>query len=155
MIEDYEKSLEQLDTCLAHNPKNIPVHTVKCHCLLKLGRCDEVINYFDAMPSDIVVTRDKLGLTGLAYALKKDSANTAKYLNQLLEETNTSPAGFNSNSYLFLMYAVMGENEKAFEWVRLAIENKSSLLLLRFSDPLVNSIKDNKRYLEFHKILFP
>jgi len=152
MLEDYTKSLEQLDKCLEHNPKNIPVHTVKCYCLLKLGRCDEVLHYFESIPPDIVVPEEKLGLTGLAYAVKKDSANTAKSLAQL-EQTN-SPDGFNANSHLFLMYANIGENDKAFEWVRQAIENKSSLLLLRYTDPLVNSIKDDPRYVEFHKILY-
>src|SRR5664279_3093356 len=153
MLEDYTTALAQLGRCLEHNPKNIPAHTVKCYCLLKLGCCDEVLHYFDSLPSDMVVAGDKLGLTGLAYAVKKNSVNTAKLLAQLLKQTKGAD-GFNANSYLFLMYAVMGENDKAFEWVRQAIENKSSLLLLRFADPLVNSIKDDPRYLEFHKILY-
>lgn len=154
MLEDYTKSLEQLDRCLEYNPKNIPVHTVKCECLLKLGRCDEVLHYFEKMPSDIVVAHDKLGLTGLAYAVKRDSENTAKSLAQLLEQPKGQD-GFNADSYLFLMHAVIGENDKAFEWVRQAIENKSSLLLLRYTDPLVYSLKDDPRYLAFHKTLYP
>ena len=153
MIEDYAIALEQLDRCLEHNPKNIPVHTVKCYCLLKMGRYDEVLHYFDTMPSDIVVAGDKLGLSGLAYAVKKDFANATKSLTQLLEQGKGTD-GFNANSYLFLMYAIMGENDKAFEWVRQAIENKSSLLLLRYTDPLVSSLKEDRRYPEFHKILY-
>lgn len=68
MIEAYEAALEQLNSCLKHNPKNIPVHSVKCHCLLKMGRCDEVIQYFDSLPSGIMGAGDHLGLTGMAYA---------------------------------------------------------------------------------------
>lgn len=154
MLEDFEKSLEQLNNCLEQNPKNIPAHTIKCYCLLKLGRYDDVINYFEKMPSELVVTGDKTGLTGLAYALKKDSAKAEKYLKQLLEQAE-NPDGFRANSFLFLMYAVTGENDKAFEWISQAIENKSSLLLIHFADPLANSIKDDPRYLEFQKIIFP
>jgi tetratricopeptide (TPR) repeat protein len=152
MLEDYEKSLEQLDRCLEHNPQNIPAHTVKCYCLLKLGRCDEVLQYFEMIPANIQVAGEKLGLTGLAYAVKKDAPNTTKILEEL-EQVN-GPDGFNDNSYLFLMYAVMGENDKAFKWVTQALENKSSLLLLRFTDPLVNSMKDDPRYFEFHKVIY-
>jgi tetratricopeptide (TPR) repeat protein len=153
MIEDYHIALEQLDKCLVQNPKNIPVHSVKCRCLLKIGRYDEVINYFDTMLPEIVVPGDKLGLTALAYALKKDSSNTSKYLVQLLEDAK-GPGGFTAHSFLILVYAIMGENDKAFEWINRSVENKSSLLLFNFADPLVQPIKDDPRYFEFHKIIY-
>ncbi|MGB3077690.1 MAG: helix-turn-helix domain-containing protein [Saprospiraceae bacterium] len=153
MLEDYNTSLEQLDSCLKQNPKNIPVHTVKCHCLLKMGRADEVLHYFDDMPSDIVDPINKLGISGLAYAVMKDSKNAATSLTQLLEAAN-SPDGFNAESYLFLMYGVMGDNDHAFECVRQGMEKKSSLLLLRYPDPLVDVLKNDPRYAEYHKILY-
>ena len=153
MIEEYETALELLNNCLKHNPKNIPVHSVKCYCLLRMGRCDEVIHYFDSLPSGIMGAGDNLGLTGMAYAVKKDAANTSKYLAQLLDYMK-GPDGFRAQSYLFLMYAIMGENDKALEWIRHSLESKSSLLLFNFADPLVNSIKGDPRYLGFHKIIY-
>jgi AraC-like DNA-binding protein len=120
---------------------------------LKLGRCDEVIHYFDTIPPGMVTPGDKLGLTTLAYAVKKDFTNTATCLTQLLEHAK-SPDGFRAHSYLFLTYAVIGEKDKAFEWISQSIENKSSLLLFNFADPLVNSIKDDPRYSEFHKMIY-
>ena len=153
MIEEYQTALEQLNGCLKHNPKNIPVHSVKCYCLLRMGRYDEVIHYFDFLPSGLIGAGDTLGLTGMAYAVKKDAANTSKYLAQLLDYMK-GPDGFRAQSYLFLMYAIMGENDKAFEWIRHSLESKSSLLLFNFADPLVNSIKDDPRYLEFHKVIY-
>lgn len=153
MMEDYTDGLKKLETCLQYDRKNIAAHTMKCYCLLKLGRCDEVINYFDTMPADIVIHGDKLGLTTIAYAMKKDKANTTKYLTQLLEYANT-PDGFRAHAYLFLSYVVAGEYDKAFEWIRHSIEWKSSLLLFNFADPLVNEIKDDPRYAEFHKIIY-
>ena len=153
MLEDYEKALEKLERCLKHNPKNIPVHTIKCYCLLMTDRCDEVIHYFETAPSGVETPGSKLALTGLGYAIKKDTANAATYL-ALLEEYAKGPDGPTVDSYLFIMYAIMGENDKAFEWVRKAIENKSSLLLLRYPDPLVKALKDDPRYPEYQKILF-
>ena len=47
---------------------------------------------------------------------------------------------------LFLMHAVRGEKDSAFDWVVNAIENKSSLMLLRYTDPLAASLRDDPRY---------
>jgi len=153
MVEDYSTALEKLNSCLAHNPKNIPAHSVKCYCLLKLGRYDDVLNYFDKLPEDVVSPGDKLGLTALAWAFKKDTKKTAEHLTQLLEQAQT-PDSFRANSYLFFIYAVTGDADKAFEWIRIAIEDKISLMLFHYADPLVNPIKDDPRYAEFHKIIY-
>jgi adenylate cyclase len=67
MIEDYPRSLELLDKCLSANDKNIPAHSIKPLCLLKLGRFDLVINYFDNIPADVVILGEKTGAIGLAY----------------------------------------------------------------------------------------
>jgi len=154
MVEDYKKSLELLDRCLEVNNKNIPAHSIKCICLLKLERYDEVIDYFDKMSSEIIILGEKTGYIGLAYALKKDVTNTEIYLKKLLEQAK-HPNGFTADSFLFTMYVVTGKIDKAFDWIAQATENKSSLLLLRFADPLVNSIKNDSRYLEFQKKMFP
>jgi len=153
MQEEFEVALEQLNQCLEVNPKNIPAIATKPLCLLKLGRYDEVIDFFDSVSADALVTDDKLGFTTLAYAMKKDEANTAKYYQLLLERSRT-PAGFSADSYLILFYAVQGMIEEAFDWINNAIQRKSSLLLLRFADPLVNPIKEDPRYAEIQKIIY-
>ena len=145
MIEDYPRSLELLDKCLSANDKNIPAHSIKPLCLLKLGRFDEVINYFDSIPVDVVIEGEKTGAIGLAYSLKKDTANASRYLEKLSAQAK-EVNGYTADSYLFMMRAVSGDKDKAFEWVVQAIENNSSLLLLRYTDPLVAPIKNDPRY---------
>lgn len=153
MIEDYEKSIELLNACLEANDKNIPAHSVKSICLLQLGRYDEAITYFDSIPVEVVILGEKTGVIGLAYALKKDTAHTEIYLNELREQAK-GPDGFAADVYLFMMYAAMGENDRAFEWVTEAIKNKSSLLALRYMDPLVSSLKKDSRYLPLKNSIY-
>jgi len=145
MIEDYPRSLELLDICLSANDKNIPAHSIKPLCLLKLGRFDEVISYFDNIPANVVIEGEKTGSIGLAYSLKKDVVNASRYLEKLSAQAK-EPNGFTADSYLFMMAAVNGNKDKAFEWVEQAIENNSSLLLLRYTDPLVAPIRNDPRY---------
>ena len=153
MVEDYASALEKLDECLRHNPKNIPAHSVKCSCLLMTGRADEVLLYFDTMPEGTVVATEQAGLKGLAYAVKNDSVNALKHLSYLREQAEPS-ANLIADSYAFLMYAISGEKEKAFAWISHAIAIHSSLLLMRFGDPLVTPIKDDARYLELQQLIF-
>jgi adenylate cyclase len=154
VTQQYDSSLEKLNRCLAVNPRNIPAQSVKSYCLLKLGNYDEVLNSFDSIPADVVVTGEKLGVTGLAYAFKKDMDMATKCLNELIEFT-AKPAGLTSSTFLLLMYAVLGEHDKAFDWIDNAVKNRSPLLLIHFVDPLIDSIKKDPRYDYYKKIIFP
>lgn len=153
MTEKYEASLDQLNQCLAVNPKNIPAHSVKCLCLLKLKRFEEVIHYFDD-PSIQMVEGEKQGAVALAYALKGDQEHANLHLKRLQEQAE-SPDGFTQDSFVFMMHAAMGNTEAAFEWIRSGIKTKASLLLLRYADPIIESLKNDPRYDEYHKMLFP
>ncbi|MEZ5023652.1 MAG: adenylate/guanylate cyclase domain-containing protein [Chitinophagales bacterium] len=154
MIGDYSIALKMLNHCLAINQKNIPAHSIKTLCLLKIGEYDTVLSYFDDVPKDVIIKGEKTGSIALAYAMKKDKVNTATYLN-LLKEQSKAPNGFTADSFLFSMYTVLGEYDKAFEWVDSAIENNSSLVLLRYSDPLADALTKDARYMHYHSRLYP
>ncbi|MEA3477609.1 MAG: helix-turn-helix domain-containing protein [Bacteroidota bacterium] len=145
MIEDFPRALELLDLCLSHNDKNIPAQTIKPLCLLKLGRYDEVISYFDHIPPEVVIEGEKTGTIGMAYSLKQDNENASLYFKKLTQQAK-EVNGFTADSFLFMMHAVKGDKDRAFDWVTRALEKKSSLLLLRYTDPLVAPIKEDPRY---------
>jgi adenylate cyclase len=153
MIEDYAEALDLLNNCLAVNDKNIPAHSIKPLCLLKMGRYDEVISYFDHIPPDVVIEGEKTGALALAYAMKKDAANTSLYVNKLKEQA-AGPHGHTADSYLFTLSAVQGDADRAFDWVVNAIDNSISLLLLRYTDPLVAPITKDPRYKAFMQTIY-
>ncbi|MFK7785990.1 MAG: adenylate cyclase, partial [Crocinitomicaceae bacterium] len=153
MTENYAPSLIQLNECLAVNPKNIPAHAVKCLCLLKMGRFDDVIHYYDD-PTIQMVEGDKIGVIGLGYVLKGDAENAEKYMTMLQEQAK-SPDGFTQDSFVFMMHVAMGNTELAFDWISTGIKTKASLLLLRYADPIIGSLKSDPRYDTFYRILFP
>lgn len=152
MTSNYTEALGQLNSCLEVNPKNIPAHAVKTLCMLKIGLYDEVVHYFDDIQVE-VAKGERLGAIALAYAFKQDEENTVKYMN-LLRDDAQSPDGFTSDSYLFMMHAVQGEVDQAFEWVETGMKNRSTLLMLRYPDPMVESLRSDDRYQKYFQEIY-
>jgi len=150
----YDKALEQFNDCITHNPKNLPALIVRSYCLLMLGKYDLVLNLVDEMPPDIAIPDEQLGLKCLAYILKKDSLEAQRHLDQLMINAEV-PTAFQAHTYLFLALANMGKNDQAFAWLEEALKLKSSILLLGFSDPLVNPLTEDHRYALFHQRIYP
>lgn len=154
MCEDYPAAIRQLDACLKVNPMNIPVHSVKTLCLLMMNRFDEVLSYFDHLPAEIIVPDEETGVKTIAHTLKGNKAEAAEHLETLQAQANAED-GFAADSYLFLLAGATAQNDKAFEWVAKAKQSLSPLLLLRYSEPLVNPIKSDARYTKYREKLFP
>jgi adenylate cyclase len=124
MIEDFPEALNLFNSCLAVNDKNLPAHAIKTLCLLKMGRYDEVISYFDNVPPNVVNEGEKTGVITLAYALKKDETNLASCVTKLKKMAG-EPYGQTADSFMFTLSAVQGDADRAFEWVVNAIDNSS------------------------------
>ncbi len=155
MTEDFQRSITQLDKCIEYNPKNIPAHSVKCYCLIKLGRTKDAIDYFDKNVSpEIVVPGDKIGMTALAYVVDKDFQKAQNLIEQLNQDSE-DPGNLRTNLFMYLMHAIKGDVKNALKWANMAIETNSSLLFLHFANPLTNPIKNDSEYIKFQKKLFP
>ncbi len=152
MTDNFTAALKQLDSCLEVNPKNIPAHAVKCLSLIKLERYEAVITYLE---DDQVVLPEgeKVGGMALGYAGLKDRENILKY-KKILQEMANGPDGFTADSFLFMLHAFMGDIDSAFAWVEEGIKTKSTLLMLRYADPVVAPLRSENRYQEFHDIIF-
>ena len=154
MQQDFSQALTQLDACLEKNPKNIPSHTIKTACLLMMERFEEVIAYYNSLPTDIIITAEQLGSETLAYAMSDREEQVDSHLAKLRQEVD-SEDGYTADVYLFLYYCQTAQLDVAFRWIERAIENHSPLLLIRYADPLVNPLRSDPRYATFQRKLFP
>ena len=150
---DYTGGLDQLNSLLERNPYNIPAYVTKSYVLLKLGRYEEVRSFIDSIEPEVMVETDRKGILCLSNLMSGNLKEGEKRLAELLEEAGGAMA-IQAQSYVFMAYAVQGLSDKAFEWFRKVIQLKSSVLLLGFSDPLVEPIKSDKRYAAFAKELY-
>jgi TolB-like protein/AraC-like DNA-binding protein/Tfp pilus assembly protein PilF len=152
--QQFASARAQMDELLHRNPKNLPALTVKVYCLLMLQEFDEALMLLDNMPPEITIADEKLGASCLAYIMRGDQAKTEEYLTKLKSgaEDNTS---FQAHTYLFLAYVQQKRFDEAFAWLEKALQLKSSIFLLSFSDPLAQALKQDARYALFHQKLYP
>lgn len=150
---DYTGALDQLNSLLDRNPHNIPAYVTKSYVLLKLERYKEVLEFIDSIPSEVMVETDRKGVVCLAHLMSGNTSEGEKLISQLLEEAQ-NPMAIQAHSYVFTAYAAQGKADEAFNWFEKAIELKSSVLLLGFSDPLVDPIKNDSRYADLAKELY-
>lgn len=149
----YEEALDQLEAIIGLNPLNIPANIVRAYCLLKQGKYDATLSTMDAMPEEVALPDEQLGIRCLSYILKEDRDNAATCLEQLRQKVKDASA-FQAHSYLFLALVSLGKHDEAFDWFEQAMEMKSSVLLLTFSDPLAADLQADPRYTDFHGRLY-
>jgi AraC-like DNA-binding protein len=118
-----------------------------------MGRFNEAILFIENMPKEIVVQDEKLGILCLSNILKNDKAGTKKYFAELQQKAQ-KPTAFQAHSYLYLAYANWRKPDEAFAWLNEAIQLKSSVLLLSFTDPLANNLKKDSRYKTYKNKLY-
>ncbi len=151
---EYEKALGQVNECLAVNSLNIPALIVKAYCLLKTGFYDQVITLLDAMPEEIAIPDEQLGLRCLnAIRSGKDKTLTEQLVTRLQEEAS-KPASQQAHSYLFLAYTNLGAFDKAFSLLEKSLAIRSSIFLLSYSDPLADNLTRDPRYTDYHHRIY-
>ncbi len=152
-IREFEKALNIFEELLKKNPKNIPAFVVHSYCMLFQKRYDELLQRIENVPEEILIPHEQLGILCLTNILKGGKTNTEIYLKKL-EKESESPAAFQAHSYLFLAYANLRKFDEAFNVLEQSLKLKSSVLLISYSDPLVNDLVKDKRYAVYHKRLY-
>jgi adenylate cyclase len=139
---------------LKRNPHNIPAYVLLSYCLLKTGQFPEAIRMMDEMPDEILIPDERLGILCLAAIREGKETEWQRMLPQL-EKAAENPSGFQAHSYLFLCYANLRRHDDAFAWVEKARKLRSTVFLLSFTSPMLESLREDARYRKFHQLLYP
>ncbi|HKL39844.1 MAG TPA: tetratricopeptide repeat protein [Cryomorphaceae bacterium] len=153
MSEDYDVAFEILDDLIAKNPMNIPANSVKTLAFLKTGKFDELFGFIEQLPEHALPEGEILGAKTLGHILNGNEAEAKSHLDALQAMAET-PEGFTADSILFFAYVAQNDFDRAFQWIESAIEKNSSLLLLRFPDPLAKPLRSDARYPIFHEKIY-
>lgn len=151
---EFEKAKSILEELLKQNPKNIPAFTVLAYCLLCLNDSEAALRLFDALPDDVVIPDEKLGIQTLAAIKANDESQLDNYLKKLSSRAEETTA-YQAHSYLFLAMAMQNKADQAFELLQKFLALRSPIFLISFSDPLAAGLRDDPRYRIFHDQLYP
>jgi TolB-like protein/DNA-binding winged helix-turn-helix (wHTH) protein len=140
----YDEGQGELQKALDLNPQAPLVHLNMGKILLAEGRPQQALAEMEQEPSGWGK------LTGLALAYRalgrEQDSNTA--LAELIAKHHTFSA-----YQVAQVYAYRGESEKSFEWLERAYEQRDAGMTEMNTDPLLNSLRRDRRYTELLKRL--
>lgn len=145
---EYDNAEQILDKLLEDNERNVPALISSISIKIKKGQLKEAERQLGTAPDGLFNPDEKLGM-GCLIAIAKGESNLEKLI-----ERAKDPIAHQAHAYLFMAYARLGEKQKAFEVLNNVFENKSSILLIYFTDPLSENLFNEKEYSEFHKKLY-
>jgi len=151
---DYQNSITILDELLNTNSKNIPAFTVKAYSLLCLGETKRALQLINELPEEVVIIDDKLGIECLARIIDGEKEKSNKLLSNL-EENARSISAIQAHSYLFLSYINLNRFDDAFNLLEKSLSNQSPIFLISYSDPLAKNLRNDSRYYQFEKLIYP
>lgn len=148
---EYDGALYILEELLEANDKNLPALIVRIYILIRQDRLDDALKELREVNVEMLTPDERLGMNALIDSLKGHPENLLKEL----EEKAKEPTAHHAHAYIFMIYANLGMNDKAFGILGQVFESNSSILLLTFNDPLASKIQEDNRWKEYHARLYP
>ena len=141
-----------LDGLLQDNPQNLPALITSLYLKIKQHQPETARAQLAAAPEAWLTPDERLGLSCLIDAL--DGSESLPQLETLIQHAQ-DPAAHHAHSYLFLVYARLGQHDKAYALLDFLFQHQSSILLLAFSDPLAEDLFGSSDYPIYHQKLYP
>ena len=145
MARHYEQAIQQLRNTLEMDPNFALAHLVLGETLEQQGNYPQAIEQLQKATA--ISPNSPLMLAGLgnAYGVAKRTAEARVLLNQLMEQSKKQ---YVAPFYVALVYAGLGENENAIDWLGKAYEDRSNGLVFIKVDPQLDTLRSNPRFKE-------
>jgi TolB-like protein/DNA-binding winged helix-turn-helix (wHTH) protein/Tfp pilus assembly protein PilF len=145
MARQYDQAAEQLRNTLEMDPDFALAHLVLGETYEQKG--DDQRAIAELQKATAASSNMPLMVAGLghAYAVAKKTPEARAVLNQLLEQSKQQ---YVSPFYIALIYAGVGENERAMDWLEKAYEDRSNGLVFIKVDPELDTLRSNSRFKE-------
>ncbi len=150
---EYDTAIKQLDELIKVNPFNLPAIVSKSYALIKTGRYEENLTFIDAQSSEILIPDERIGLSCVTHTAAGNKEESDRFLTQL-QIAAREPFGLSAKSYLYFTYCLMGKTEEAFQVARNMRNDKISLVLIFFSDPIVESVFEEEEFKQLFSELY-
>ncbi|MEM0517108.1 helix-turn-helix domain-containing protein [Aequorivita flava] len=145
--EDYTTAIPYLKKALDLDPK-LPFPPIYIGIsLLMSGKPNEALSYFGSLEGVSVKDLTKLGGETMCYAKLNETEKCNEGLKEL-ETYLTTALVDKSFTFLILVNALLGNNEKVIDLVEQAYRSRLPLILLLNPSPILKPVKNHKRFKE-------
>ncbi|WP_236974083.1 helix-turn-helix domain-containing protein [Membranihabitans maritimus] len=152
-FRQYNRAKSLLEELLEANNRNLPAVITMAYLLLKTAEFDQADKILNNVPGEMIMPDEKLGLQCIHMALSGENEALGPMLNEL-EKNALNDSSFQAHAYLYKVYCCLDKYDEAFKILEKLFNNKSSILLLSFGDPLAESIQVDTRYKKYHSRIY-
>ncbi len=143
--EDYNAAMPYFQKALALNPI-LPFPPLYIgECLLFTNRNQEALSYYKALNGVSINDLTQLGGITMCYAKMGDIEKCNEKIGEL-ESNLTSEKMDKAFNFLILVNVLLGNYDKALEFIEQAFENHLPLILLLNTEPILKPIKNLERF---------
>lgn len=143
--EQYESAIPHLKKALGLDSK-LPFPPIYIGiCLLMSGKPNEALAYFDSLEGVAVKDLTKLGGETMCFAMLNETEKCNAGIKEL-ESYLTTELVDKAFTFLILVHALLGNNEKVIDLVEEAYQNRLPLVLLLNPSPILKDVKHHKRF---------
>ena len=139
----YDEAIAQLRSVIAMDPNHYSTYWILGHTYAANKQFDEAIAAAQKAVDLSERTPGALGILGLAYGLAGRKAEATKVLDELLklnESRYVTPAA------MVNVYIGLGDNDKAFEWLEKAYQERSNFVAYLKVFPILDPLRSDPRY---------
>ena len=136
----YDEAINQLKSVLEMDPNFALACSVLGHAYLQKGMHDQAIAEFQKRTTPAT---GRLGDLGQAYGLSGRRREALKEIDKLQE---LSKQRYVAPYNLALIYASLGDNDNALEWLERAYEDRSTMLIRIRVDPRLDKLRSEPRF---------
>jgi TolB-like protein/DNA-binding winged helix-turn-helix (wHTH) protein/Tfp pilus assembly protein PilF len=143
MAREYDQAIEQLRNTIDMDPDFVLPHLV-------LGQAYEQKKMYDQAIAELRRAADisqssppAIAALARTYAVSGRTSEARKLLDQLMEQ---SKKRYVSPFYMAIVYAGLGENDQALDWIEKAYKDRSNAIVFAKVDPQLDTLRATPRF---------
>jgi TolB-like protein/DNA-binding winged helix-turn-helix (wHTH) protein/Tfp pilus assembly protein PilF len=150
MAREYDQAIEQLRNTIDMDPGFALPHLVLGQAYEQKKMYDQAIKELRRAADISQSSPPAIAALARTYAVSGRTAEARNLLDQLMEQ---SKKRYVSPFYMAIVYAGLGENDKAMSWLEKAYGDRSNAIIFLKVDPQLDTLRDSPRFHELQRKL--
>jgi TolB-like protein/DNA-binding winged helix-turn-helix (wHTH) protein/Tfp pilus assembly protein PilF len=152
LAREYDQAIEQLRNTIDMDPDFVLPHLVLGQAYEQKKMYDQAITELRRAVDISQSSAPAIAALARAYAVSGRTTEARKLLDQLMEQ---SKRRYVSPFYVAIVYAGLGENDQALDWIEKAYKDRSNAIVFAKVDPQLDTLRSTPRFQSLlHRLAF-